>query len=143
MKTLSILFLALLAPLSMNADTQKPQKQLAGIWQQIQKSNKEDRIMRLPVWKVMQNDLSFCTFLIANQDGQSIITNKGTYKMTSDSTYVEHINGSITDPKLVGRDNVITYEFKGDDTLHISYQMPGASKRGHETWVRVKLEYPE
>ncbi len=116
---------------------------LVGVWQQVQTSKTDGHVMQLPVWKVMQADGSFCAFLIANQQGQSIITNQGRYSVENDSVLTEHIEGSITDPELVGKGNRIAYRFEGKDKLHISYRMPGASHDGHEDWVRVKLEMPE
>ena len=55
---------------------------------------------------------------------------------------MEHVTGSITDPDLVGHDNVISYRFKGPDRLEVHYQIPGATHEGRETWVRVKLQMP-
>ena len=118
-------------------------KDLQGIWQQVQTSCTDGHTMLLPVWKVMQADGTFCTFLIANQSGQSIITNEGRYEVKDDSTVVEQVTGSITDPELVGTHNKLTYTFKGKDAMHVSYRMPGASRDGHEDWVRVKLEMPK
>ena len=99
--------------------------------------------MQLPVWKVLQSDGRFCTFLIANQIGQSIITNQGTYQRTDETTCVEHIEGSITDPELVGKQNTLTLQFKSDDLLEVTYRIPGATRDGHEVWRRVKLELPQ
>ena len=115
---------------------------LIGVWQQVQTSKTDGHLMQLPVWKVMQKDGTFCTFLIANEHGQSVITNQGRFTVVNDSTVTEHINGSITDPELVGKENRITYHFDGKDKIHVSYRMPGATRDGQEDWVRVKLEMP-
>ena len=115
---------------------------LKGVWQQVQTSSKSQRVMRLPVWKVLQGDGSFCTFLIGNEAGLSIITNQGRYEPLSDSTYVEYITGSITDPNLVGKSNTLRFRMSGPDTMHVRYRVPGASRDGKETWVRVKLQKP-
>lgn len=143
MKTKLLLLLALLAPLSLCAEETKKQPALTGVWQQVQAARHDGHIMTLPVWKVLQGDGSFCTFLIANATGQSVITNEGSYEVTSDSTVVEHVTGSITDLDIVGKKLTLTYHFEGKDTLHVSYRVPGASRDGHETWVRVKLEVPK
>lgn len=140
-----LLFLiALWATLPLGAQT-TPQtgESLVGVWQQVQYAKKDGHLMKLPVWKVMQSDGSFCTFLIANETGQSVITNLGTYEQTSDTTFVEHISGSITDPQLVGKSNVLSYTLKEGDKLSVSYRVPGASRETHEAWLRVKLEMPE
>ena len=66
-------------------------KQARRVWQQVQPATETTPEMKLPVWKVMQNDGTFCTFLIANKKAQCVITNEGTFRLTSDSTFVEHI----------------------------------------------------
>lgn len=142
MKTM-ITLLALLATAGSMSAENKYEERFEGVWQQVQYTKPDAAPIRLPVWKVMQTDGSFFTFLIANQSGKSIITNEGTYKVTSDSTVVEHVTGSITDPTLVGKNNRITYQFKDKDEVNVTYRMLGASRDGHETWVRVKLEMPE
>ncbi len=135
----------LLAPalLAHGAEPQKRQPKLPGIWQQMQKSENGGHFIKLPVWKVLQNDGTFCTFLIANKKGQSIITNEGRYEIVSDTVVNEHVTGSITNPELVGKDNRITYRFVGIDRIDITYRLPNAPADGHETWQRVKLELPE
>lgn len=137
-----LLFLALFLPLCLGAKTDNNKAKLVGVWQQVQKSTTDSHLMLLPVWKVIQADGSFCTFLIANQSGMSILTNQGTYQVTSDSTCVEAVKGSITDPELIGKFNTLTFHFVSDDLLEVSYRIPGASRDGHETWRRVKLELP-
>lgn len=138
-----LLTLALLAPLSMSAEPTKKKGELAGIWQQVDTNEQDGNMMRLPVWKVLQKDGSFCVFLIAGKSGQSIIANQGTYAQTSDSTYTERLTGSITNDELVGKENTIVYHFASKDRLLVKYQLPGSKVTAVETWVRVKLEYPE
>ena len=139
--TKRFVFLLCMMPMALWAQTDAA-PQLAGVWQQIQVVKQKQHPVKLPVWKVLQESGAFCTFLIANQSGQSIITNEGRYERLNDSTYVEHVTGSITDPDLVGHDNVISYRFKGPDRLEVHYQIPGATHEGRETWVRVKLQMP-
>ena len=96
-----LFLLALVLPLGLCAAAEKDNPTLVGVWQQVQQSKGDGHLMQLPVWKVMQSDGQFCTFLIANQGGQSIMTSQGSYTVTGDNTCVEHITGSITDPELV------------------------------------------
>lgn len=139
-----IILLAMAIPMCLAAaDVKNGATRFLGVWQQVQTSQSDGHVMLLPVWKVMQSDGSFCTFLIANQNGQSIITNQGRFEVKNDSILVESVLGSITDPELVGKNNMLTYHFKGNDSVHVSYRMPGASREGHEDWVRVKLEMPK
>lgn len=142
MKKTLLFLLVLLVTSGLQAHNDKSKGGLTGIWQQIQVAKTDGHIIKLPVWKILQQDGSFCTFLIANKEGQSIITNEGTYKVTSDSTYVEHIKNSITAPELINRSNTITYSMPEKDKLVITYRMPEAKEDASETWIRVKVEYP-
>lgn len=143
MKTrILILLLALAMPLGLCAEHHKKAPEIVGVWQQVQKAKHDNRIMTLPVWKVIASDGTFCTFLIGNSSGKSVITNEGRYEVTSDSTVIERVKGSITDIELIGKAVTLTYRFEGRDKLHVRYRLPGASRDGHETWVRVKLEVP-
>ena len=143
MKKLSLILLALFAPLCIWAQAQPEPNQLTGIWQYVQTDNAGQNVQRFPVWKVMENDYTFQTFILANPEAYSVVTNQGTYHVLSDSVFVEHITGSITDKNLIGKDNRISYVFEGTDTLHVTYRLPGAQTDGQECWVRVKLEYPQ
>lgn len=140
-KLLFLLLAATLMGLQVMADSVKPES-LEGIWQQVQVSKTDGHTMLLPVWKVLRSDGTFSTFLIVNRSGQSVITNEGTYKMVNDSTIVEHITGSITDPQLMGKDNQLIFRLADNDTLQVSYKMPGHTREAHEKWIRVKLERP-
>lgn len=42
--------------------------------------------------------------------------------MVNDSTIVEHITGSITDPQLMGKDNQLIFHLADNDTLQVSYK---------------------
>lgn len=135
----------LLAGLSGTAVAQTSQHSLVGIWQQTQKVEKENgksRILNLPVWKVMQSDGQFSTFLIPNRKGASIITTQGTFTVTSDSTYTENIQNSITAPELIGKGNPMTYRFLTDDYIEVRYRLTGAKKEAVEVWRRIQLEWP-
>lgn len=142
MKKIFLAMSLLCMTLSANANSAK-KITLAGIWQQVQLDPKTGHLINLPVWKILENDGSFHVFLIADPKCQCIITNQGKYSVKTDSTFVEHITGSITDSNLVGRNNTITYHFEGQDKMRITYQMPSATSKAEETWVRVKLEMPK
>lgn len=142
MKKILLSMTLLLTSVSLSANGTK-KVTLAGIWQQVQQDPQTHKSINLPVWKVLENDGTFHVFLIADAKCQCIITNQGRYELKSDSTFTERITGSITDANLVGRSNTITYHFDGQDKMNISYQMPGATTKTNETWVRVKLEMPK
>lgn len=114
-----------------------------GIWQQVQFAKTDGHPMILPVWKVMRSDGTFSTFLIATRSGQSIITTEGSFKVANDSTFVENITGSLTDPQLKGKSNKLIFHFLDEDTMNVSYRMPGSTRDAHERWIRVKMERPK
>ena len=140
-KVLSLL--VLLFPLMLNAAPTTKKVKLEGVWQQVQPATETTPEMKLPVWKVMQNDGTFCTFLIANNKAQCVITNEGTFRLTSDSTFVEHINGTIVNPDLIGKNNKITIVAAEKDRIQITYRLLPDGGESKETWIRVKLEIPE
>ena len=140
-KVLSLL--VLLFPLMLNAAPTTKKVKLEGVWQQVQPATETTPEMKLPVWKVMQNDGTFCTFLIANNKAQCVITNEGTFRLTSDSTSVEHINGTIVNPDLIGKNNKITIVAAEKDRIQITYRLQPDGGESKETWIRVKLEIPE
>ena len=140
-KVLSLL--VLLFPLMLNAAPTTKKVKLEGVWQQVQPATETTSEMKLPVWKVMQNDGTFCTFLIANKKAQCVITNEGTFRLTSDSTFVEHINGTIVNPDLIGKNNKITIVAAEKDRIQITYRLQPDGGESKETWIRVKLEIPE
>ncbi len=118
---------------------------LVGIWQQtekVQKDNGKEQMLNLPVWKVIEEDNKFSTFLIPNRKGAAIITTQGTYTVSSDSTYTEHIQNSITAPELIGKGNAMKYRFLTEDYLEVRYTMPGAKSEAVEVWRRIHLEWP-
>lgn len=142
MRILCTLLLAGLCLTGLKAATPEGDPAFVGLWQQVEQSRQDGRTLLLPVWKMIQSDGRFCTFLIGNRSGQSVITNEGRYEVTSDSTVTEHVSGSITDLDIVGKSIRLTYRLEGRDRLHLTYRIPGASRDGHETWKRVCLEVP-
>ena len=143
MKKLILGLLIFIIPCKISAQTDYVPNLLEGIWQYLQANQTQHKYQHLPIWKVMGSDSTFKTFIIADSEGKSVITNEGTYSLASDSVFIEHITGSITDRNLIGKDNLIKYHFEGNDTIQISYRLPEATTDGKETWVRVRLEKPE
>ena len=68
------------------------------------------------------------------------VTHTGTWRQTSDSTYVEHLDYCSTHAPSQGLDNVITYHFRQDgNLLTIEFRMPGEENMPLEKqyWWRV------
>lgn len=124
---------------------QTADKRLYGVWQQEQTArdnNGKQRIIHLPVWKVIEGNGTFYTFLIAGRDGRSMKMNEGTWTGVSDSIITEHVNRSLTAPQLNGCDNTIRYHFVDTNLIKIVYRLPNATRDAHETWRRVTMELP-
>lgn len=99
-----------------------------------------------PYLKILSSDKSFFNMFISIMNKRSVITAMGTYAQTSDSTYVEKIYKSVTDPELTGTDSKLEFGFISENLLEVSYRLPGRSMSSKEIWVRVvqpNLKQPE
>lgn len=99
-----------------------------------------------PYLKILSSDKNFFNMFISIMDKRSVITAMGTYAQTSDSTYVEKIYKSVTDPELTGTDSKLEFGFISENLLEVSYRLPGRSMSSKEIWVRVvqpNLKQPE
>lgn len=99
-----------------------------------------------PYLKILSSDKNFFNMFISITDKRSVITAMGTYAQTSDSTYVEKIYKSVTDPEITGTDSKLEFGFISDNLLEVSYRLPGRSMSSKEIWVRVvqpNLKQPE
>ena len=140
-KILLCALLALGAGLPLGAQTKIKSSDLVGLWQLAGK-DASGGVHYLPIFKQMFADGKYHTF---HQPGKTqakpfIITNQGSYKLLNDSTIREHIDASITDGAVIGKDNDLTYSMSEDNKyLYVSYFMPGASRKGQEVWVRVAM----
>ena len=140
-KILLCALLALGAGLPLGAQTKIKSSDLVGLWQLAGK-DASGGVHYLPIFKQMFADGKYHTF---HQPGKTqakpfIITNQGSYKLLNDSTIREHIDASITDGAVIGKDNDLTYSMSEDKKyLYVSYFMPGDSRRWKEVWVRLEM----
>lgn len=130
---------------------EKPQpSSLTGIWQicfsAVKNPDGTLNVRTGNAFKMLNADGSFTNIMFNVRGGQSVITGVGTYKQTSDSTYVESINKSVN-PTLNGKDNELRFHLKDGKFLHIKFyveQYSNGSPLGRwleEVWV--KMEQPE
>ena len=140
-KILLCALLALGIGLPLGAQTKVKTTDLVGLWQMTIK-DEFGGVHYISVFKQMFADGKYHTFV---QPGKTqakpfIITNQGTYKLLNDSTIREHIDASITDGAVIGKDNDLTYSMSEDKNyLYVSYFMPGDSRRWQEVWVRLEM----
>ena len=75
----------------------------------------------------------------ANSVAPAALFATGEWRVTSDSTFVEHLTTIATDDKSEGKDNELTFRLEADDNiLEVSYTMPSDTKRLREVWIRVQ-----
>ncbi|MEG1580301.1 MAG: DUF4488 domain-containing protein [Bacteroidaceae bacterium] len=135
------LFVLLLMCVSGYAYAQKETPKLQGIWQMCQ-PYEEVGVMKMrmhPFLKMLFSDGRFTNLMMEQGGKLSVITAHGTFRQTSDSTYVEHIDNSISDPAITGKDNPLVFRFKGADLLVISYVSTTGAKLW-ELWKRLKMK---
>ena len=81
----------------------------------------------------------------------AIITGYGTYKQLTDDSYKESIEKNIHLPMLDNQDNILEFEIKDNDYLHLKYfiknDLNGNELNAwyYETWKRVEMpaKFPE
>ena len=120
------------------------QNKLIGVWQMCYPSivNGQNQMVFMPIWKNISDDGTFCTFMWKNGRNSAVITNRGSYRVDTDSLYTEFVAETSTAPRIEQRENHISFSFLTDDLLEISYRMPGATTDGRELWKRVNVESP-
>ena len=140
-KILLCALLALGIGLPLGAQTKVKATDLVGLWQMTIK-DEFGGVHYIPVFKQMFADGKYHTF---HQPGKTqakpfIITNQGSYKLLNDSTIREHIDASITDGAIIGKDNDLTYSMSEDKKyLYVSFFIPGAPRKMQEVWVRLEM----
>ncbi|MEG1580300.1 MAG: DUF4488 domain-containing protein [Bacteroidaceae bacterium] len=119
---------------------QKQQK-LEGLWQKCTAIdvNGKIQISTQPYLKLLLSDGSFQNLFMRMSGNGSFILTYGTYRQTSDTTYVEHIHNSISDPLLIKKENVLKFQIQKGGWLLIMYRMPGAVNEAHEIWKRIEI----
>lgn len=114
---------------------------LCGIWQNCYISVEDNKpvVHFTPYMKALNSDGKFVNMGLATGGRCCFITTMGEWSVSSDSdsVYVEHINRSITEPGITGRDNKIHFHMQGDDFVVLKYKIPGNQQWGTEYWVRV------
>lgn len=135
-KFLSACFLlmavCLVAPVQTVQANKKIKQHLTGIWQATRNGQ------RGLFFKILNADGTFCNFGLVKQDGTFGYSQKGTFKVTSDSTYTEAIEES---PSSIYIDHKSTLKFRLSENgkeLQIEWFSPETKKWTPETWIKVE-----
>lgn len=148
MKTKIILATLLILALPMTAKNKKDgnkfaeqKARLTGIWQQCLPMTTNDgghQIRFLPHFKILSGDGTFCNMSQANSVAPAALFTTGEWRVTSDSTFVEHI-ATNANSVYEGKDNELTFRLPmGNQVLEVFYTMPGDTRRIREAWIRVQ-----
>ena len=95
-------------------------------------------------FKVLSDDGRIANFTII-PGSDAIITGYGKYEQLTDSTYKESIEKNIHLPMLDNKDNILGFEIKDNDFLHLKFfikkDLNGNELNTwfYETWKRVKM----
>lgn len=124
-----------------------PKPNLQGIWQLCISANPNEdgtyTVIPVPCFKVFSSDQTYFIMIAVNKPGmKSFVNSTGTYRTTSDSTYVENVTKSLSDPVLIGREMELTFNLINSNLLMTTYQMPNMPRRAKEYWTRVLQELP-
>ncbi len=142
-------FVAMLLMLALPTMAQKDKKcgkcspqveQLAGIWQQCVVMNQEEKtqMFAVPQFKILNKDGSFSNMAL-DKNALATIYVSGSWKVMSDSTFVEHLETILTDESSTGKDNELTFHLlENGKFMQVSYTLPGNGKQGKELWIRVE-----
>ena len=150
---LSIMLLAVTGATAQKKTKFKP-ADLKGIWQLChyvsESPDVPGSLKPSNTFKVLSDDGRIVNFTII-PGSDAIITGYGTYKQLTDDSYKESIEKNIHLPMLDNQDNILEFEIKDNDYLHLKYfiknDLNGNELNAwyYETWKRVEMpaKFPE
>lgn len=126
-------------------------KSLVGLWRQagiVKTIDGEIRHFKTGNYKVMNPDGTFYAFITWGvgktnlQDDVTTMNFYGTYTLTSDSTFTEHIVTHSGNPTMSNTDSELRYKFIPDtnnDVMYMKYKNPIINEWIPEVWERVVM----
>ncbi len=108
-------------------------KSFVGIWRQLNFKGQ-----MTGNYKFVNPDGTFYSMVVFGAFKPSMIMMYGNYKITSDSTYTEHIIGH-TKSFLRNTDSKLKYKLLDENTLLIQYKNTEIDRWIPEKWVRVPM----
>lgn len=136
-----LMMVCLLVGIPATAKKHVSDSQLVGVWQMcsVTFDNGRPVVNFLPFLKALNSDGTFTNMEMRQGPRFSMISTTGTWKISSDSVYVESIKRSVYDPGFDGKDNNLGFCFQGPDFLVLKYSDAHKTKFVEEYWVRVVL----
>lgn len=123
-------------------------KSLVGVWRQItmsKNSSDEVVVVKSPTYKVVNPDGTFYAFITWGaysnvQHDETTINMYGTYSITSDSTFTEHVVKHSGNPKMNNSDSELKYKFVPDtdnNAVYMIWKNNISNQWIPELWERV------
>lgn len=151
---LSIMLLAVTGAMAQKKNLKFKAGELKGIWQLChyvsESPDVPGELKPSNTFKVLSDDGRIVNFTVI-PGSSAIITGYGTWKVLTDDSYKESIEKNIHLPMLDNQDNVLEFEIKDKDYLHLKYFIKN-DLNGHElnawyyeTWKRLEMpaKFPE
>ena len=114
-------------------------KSLIGFWRQTATFIKDGKKVDFstPYYKSINTDGTYYTFK-AEGNGNTKIIQYGSYEITTDSTYTEHVVVNRYAPLFNNRDSYIKFNLVDENTLIMAWSLD-QQKWNSEKWTRVPL----
>jgi hypothetical protein len=147
MKKTFLSLIAVLAVFALTAQNHVPaSKSMVGIWRQTGAMTTSGELVnvRTGIYKVINPDGTFYTFITWGADGSNAPTEiglYGTYKITSDSTCTEHIVKHATSPEMNGTDSFMKSKLVDENTLLVQWK--SGERWVKESWSRLQMGKPK
>lgn len=150
---LAVMLMAVTGAMAQKKTKFKP-AELRGIWQLCHYvSESQDAVGYLKpsnTFKVLSDNGRIVNFTII-PGSDAIITGYGTWKQLTDDSYKESIEKNIHLPMLDNKDNILEFEIKDNDYLHLKFFIQKDLNGNElntwykETWKRVVMpdKFPE
>jgi len=147
MKKTFLSLIAVLAVFALSAQNHVPaSKSMVGIWRQTGAMTSSGKLVNVTTgnYKVINPDSTFYTFITWGAGGLNAPTEisfYGTYKITSDSTYTEHIVKHAMSPEKNGVDSALKFKLVNENTLLVQWK--NGERWIKESWSRVQMGKPK
>lgn len=114
-------------------------KTVEGVWQScaVEPGEKEYGVRLVPILKVLASDKTFMNIFTGDGSVSAAILTQGTYKKTSDHTYVEVVKKTVIATFKAEAKNEITFEFLNNNLVKFTFAIPGREEPWTEYWYRV------
>jgi uncharacterized protein YxeA len=119
--------------------------ELIGTWQRCIKIKNPDNnafyFRKVNHLKIFEENGNYSILTVNFDQTPSNIWNTGTFRLTSDSTYIEHVNMITGYPSLAGKDVQLkfkTVKSEQGKILAVQYSFEGTNQWTEEFWIKIE-----